>query len=122
MAKRRIAAHDPSRAVLVHGDVHEWNALESPDGFKLVDPDGLVAEPEYDLGVMMREDPVELMAAEPRERATRLARLTGCDPAAIWEWGVVERVANGLLLTEIDLQPVGRQMLEAAVWVAGLPE
>jgi streptomycin 6-kinase len=121
MAERRIAAHDPSRSVLVHGDVHEWNALESADGFKLADPDGLIAEPEYDLGVMMREDPVELMAGEPLERATRLAMLTGCDPAAIWEWGVAERVANGLLLTEIDVQPVGRQMLEAAVWAARVP-
>jgi len=26
-AERRIAAHDSTRAVLVHGDVHEWNAL-----------------------------------------------------------------------------------------------
>jgi streptomycin 6-kinase len=52
-----MAAHDDERAVLVHGDVHEWNALQAPGGgFKLVDPDGLVAEPEYDLGVLMRED------------------------------------------------------------------
>jgi streptomycin 6-kinase len=45
----------------VHGDVHQWNALEAPadveQGFKLVDPDGLLAEAEYDLGVIMREDP-----------------------------------------------------------------
>src|SRR5690606_24687200 len=35
-AERRIAAHDDERAVLVHGDVHEWNALQAGDGFKLV--------------------------------------------------------------------------------------
>jgi streptomycin 6-kinase len=29
---------------LVHGDVHQLNALESDSGFKLVDPDGLLAE------------------------------------------------------------------------------
>ena len=61
-AARRIEAHDDERAVLVHGDVHQWNALEAGDGFKLVDPDGLLAEAEYDLGVLMREDPVELLA------------------------------------------------------------
>jgi aminoglycoside phosphotransferase (APT) family kinase protein len=61
-----MAAHDDERAVLVHGDVHEWNALQAPGGgLRLVDPDGLVAEPEYDLGVMMREDPVELMHGDP---------------------------------------------------------
>ncbi len=114
-AARRVAAHDDKRAVLVHGDVHEWNALQAPGGgFKLVDPDGLLAEPEYDLGVMMREDPVELLDGDPRERARWLAGRCGLDETAIWEWGVVERVSTGLLATRIGLQPVGRQMLAAA--------
>jgi streptomycin 6-kinase len=113
-AGRRIEAHDDERAVLVHGDVHQWNALEAGNGFKLVDPDGLLAEPEYDLGILMREDPVELLAGDPRERARLLAERTGLDEVAIWEWGVVERVSTGLLCTLIDLQPVGRQMLAAA--------
>jgi len=29
--------------VLVHGDVHQWNALRAGAGFKLDDPDGLLA-------------------------------------------------------------------------------
>ncbi len=113
-AARRVAAHDDERAVLVHGDVHQWNALEADGGFTLVDPDGLLAEAEYDLGILMREDPLELLAGDPRERARWLARRTGLDAAAIWEWGVVERVSTGLLCTRIDLQPVGREMLAAA--------
>lgn len=117
-ARSREAAHDPARAVLVHGDVHQWNALRSGDGFKLVDPDGLMAEPEYDLGVLMREDPAELMAGDPWERARLLAARTGTDPAAIWEWGVAERVSTGLVLTAIGLQPVAREMLAAADLVA----
>ena len=118
-AERRIAAHSPERAVLVHGDVHQWNTLQTRDGgFALVDPDGLLAEPEYDLGILMREDPVELMAADPCERARWLAARTGCDPVAIWEWGVVERVSTGLLATAIGLQPVGAQMLAAADAIA----
>ena len=46
-AARRIAAHDDERAVLVHGDVHQLNALQVPgrDTFKLVDPDGMLATP-----------------------------------------------------------------------------
>jgi streptomycin 6-kinase len=31
--ERRIAAHDAGRAVLVHGDIHEWNALASKSGY-----------------------------------------------------------------------------------------
>jgi streptomycin 6-kinase len=118
-AERRAAAHDEERSFLLHGDAHQWNALESPDGFSLVDPDGLVAEPEYDLGILMREDPVELMrSGDPHERARFLAGRTGLDVVAIWEWGVVERVATGLCCTSIGLQPAGREMLAAADLVA----
>jgi streptomycin 6-kinase len=113
-ADRRVSAHDDERAVLVHGDIHQWNALQSADGFKLVDPDGLLAEPEYDLGILMREDPVDLLRGDARERARWLAARTGLDATAIWEWGVVERVSTGLLCTRIDLQPVGREMLLVA--------
>jgi streptomycin 6-kinase len=116
-AERRRVAHDDERAVLVHGDVHEWNALQGPDGFKLVDPDGLLAEPEYDLGVIMREDPLD---GDLPARADWLAWRTGLDRGALWEWGVIERVSTGLLCTRIDLQPVGRQMLAAADRLARL--
>lgn len=104
--------------MLVHGDVHEWNTLEAHDGFKLIDPDGLLAEAEYDLGVIMREDPLDLLEGDLHERARRLAALTGLDAGAIWEWGVVERVSTGLLCTRIGLQPVGRQMLAVADRIA----
>jgi len=117
-AARRVDAHDDERAVLVHGDVHQWNALAAGGGFKLVDPDGLLAAAEYDLGVIMREDPLELLHGDARERARWLALRCGLDAAAIWEWGVVERVSTGLLCTKIGLQPVGREMLCAADRVA----
>ena len=119
-ALRREAAHDDERAVLVHGDVHQLNALQAGTEFKLIDPDGLLAEPEYDLGVLMRGDPVELLEADPLDRAWWLAARTHLDATAIWEWGVVERVSTGLLCEEIGLQPLGRQTLAAAEAVAGL--
>jgi streptomycin 6-kinase len=113
-AARRGDAHRDERAVLVHGDVHQWNALEAPDGFKLVDPDGLLAQPEYDLGIIMREDPLDVLDNDPHERARWLAARTGLDAISIWEWGVVERVSTGLLGTKVGLQPVSRQMLAVA--------
>jgi streptomycin 6-kinase len=121
-AARRAAAHRDERAVLVHGDVHQWNALEARDGFKLVDPDGLLAEAEYDLGIIMREDPLDVRDDDPQERARWLAARTGLDATGIWEWGVVERVSTGLLGTKVGLQPVARQMLaladRLAAWAA----
>lgn len=111
--QRRAAAHDDERAVLIHGDVHQWNTLQARGGFKLVDPDGGPAEAECELGVLMREDPVELTQGDPSERARDLAARCGLDAEAICEWGVIELVWNGLLCTRDDLQPFGRQMLQA---------
>lgn len=113
-AERRAAAHNDESAVLVHGDVHQWNCLQADVGYKLVDPDGLLAEAEYDLGILMREDSFALVAGNAHERAQWLAPRCNLDATAIWEWGVVERVSTGLLCTQIDLQPVGREMLAAA--------
>lgn len=117
-AERRIAEHDDERACLVHGDVHQWNALRAAAGWKLIDPDGLLADPEYDLGVLMREDPVELLDEGEQARAAKLAARTGCDPRKVLEWGAIERVSTGLLGTAIGMQPVARQMLAAAEFVA----
>lgn len=121
-AERRRRAHDDRRATLVHGDVHQWNTLAHPDGgHRFVDPDGLFAEPEADLGVLLREDPDEPddpMRGNPRARARWLADRTGLDADAVWEWGVVERVSTGLSTVAIGLQPVGEQMLALADRVA----
>ena len=70
------------------------------------------------MGIPMREDPVELLQGDPYERARWLAARTGLDAAAIWEWGVVERVSTGLLCTKVDLQSAGREMLATADHVA----
>jgi streptomycin 6-kinase len=113
-AERRRSAHDDERAVLVHGDVHQWNALQAGDRFDLVDPDGLLAEAEYDLGVVLREDPDEPLAADPWATARWMAARLRLDATAIFEWGVVERVSTGLVTTKIGLQPVGSQMLALA--------
>lgn len=111
-AERRAVAHDESRAVLCHGDLHEPNALQADDGtFRLTDPEDVVAEPEYDLGVIMRNTPGE---DDLRERAAWLAEATGCDKKAIWEWGTAERVLSGLRCRVVDHQPHGDKQLADA--------
>jgi streptomycin 6-kinase len=51
----RVAAFDPSQAVLVHGDAHGWNTLDAGTGtFKFVDPEGVRSEAAHDLSVPMR--------------------------------------------------------------------
>ena len=112
--RRRLTAANTGRPLLLHGDVHQWNALEAGGEFKLVDPDGLVGDAEYDLGVILREDPDEPLAADPMATAQWMADRYDVDATAIWEWAVIERVSTGLVATEIDLQPVGRELLAFA--------
>ena len=113
-AARRAAAHDDARAVLVHGDVHQWNTLQTLDGsaYKLIDPDGLVAEPAFDMGVLMREDLDELVAGGAWARAAQLAAATGLDAEGIREWGVVQRAWNGLLSLDTGMAETGRYILD----------
>ena len=102
LAERRADAFDPSGAVLLHGDAHAWNTLEHGDGgYRFVDPDGLTGEREYDLAISMREFTDELLEGDAyrigRARAEYLAARTDADAQAIWEWGIVERVTNGIV-------------------------
>lgn len=124
----RRSAFDPRTAVLVHGDAHSHNTLQdlqdlqhrSTAGgrFRFIDPDGLFAEPAYDLAIPMREWSSELLEGDParlgRQRSGLLGHLTGVDTQAIWEWGFVERVSTGLLCIQVGAEHVGRQMLEVA--------
>jgi streptomycin 6-kinase len=112
-ADRRSRAHDDRHAVLVHGDVHDGNALMAADGaFKLIDPDGLRAEPACDLGTILRCNPD--LGDDLRARAARLAFRTGIDAATIWEWGTIYRVIGGLHSRRVGLQPFGDQLLAHA--------
>jgi streptomycin 6-kinase len=112
-AERRRLAHDDRRAVLVHGDVHDANALLAPDGtFKLVDPGGLRAEPACDLGTIVRCNPD--YGDDLHARTERLATWTGVDATAIWEWGTIHRVVGGLHSRRIEFQPFGDQLLAEA--------
>ena len=116
--ERRRRAHDDRRAVLVHGDVHELNVLRAADGtFKLIDPDGLRAEPACDLGTIVRCNPGT--GDDLRTRTRRLAARTGVDATAIWEWGTIHRVVSGLYSRQIGFQPFGDRLLAEADRLTG---
>lgn len=125
-ARRRAEAFDPTRSVQVHGDAAAPNALSvlSPrpgaeTGFVFVDPDGFVGDRAYDLGVALRDWCAELLASEdPRELARRycelLARHTGADTEAIWEWGYLERVSTGLYVLAMGARDMSRPFFQTA--------
>ncbi|WP_154796367.1 aminoglycoside phosphotransferase family protein [Occultella kanbiaonis] len=111
--EQRRRAHDDRSAVLVHGDIHEMNALQARDGtYKLIDPAGLRAEPACDLGTIVRSNPD--LGDDLRARTERLASLTGVDATAIWEWGTIHRVVSGVYACSIGFQPFGGLLLAEA--------
>jgi streptomycin 6-kinase len=110
---RRRLAHDDRSAVLVHGDIHEMNALQASDGgYKLIDPAGLRAEPACDLGTIVRCNPD--LGDDLWARTEQLASRTGVDATAIWEWGTIHRVLSGVYSCSIGFQPFGDLLLAEA--------
>ncbi len=124
----RAKSYDPATAVLVHGDAHSNNTLQTLSNepgngaFKLIDPCGVIAEPACDLGVLMREWPEELLP-DPfqfgRERRDLLCRLTGADPQAVWEWGFIQAMSTGFVFLQMGHSGPGQNLLKLAdAWAA----
>ncbi len=124
-SERRAAAFDLDGCVLVHGDPHPGNALRvleprsgAESGFVFVDPDGYLADPAYDLGVVLRDWCPQLLAGDAASLARRYCRLlateTGVDETAIWEWGFLERVSSGLFLLQLGAEDLARPFLATA--------
>lgn len=124
-AASRAAAADLERCVVVHGDPHPGNALRvraprpgAESGFVLVDPDGFLAEREYDLGVVLRDWCTELLAGDAPTLARRWCRLlatgAGAAEAAVWEWGFLERVSTGLYVLDFGADRLARRFLRTA--------
>ena len=131
-AERRRRASSVGAAVVVHGDPHPGNALRvltprpgAVGGHVFVDPDGFVADPAYDAGVVLRDWCTEILAAGRADavpRARRLCHLVAdrvrLDPRAVWEWGFVERVTTGLFLLDLGAPDAARPFLETAELLA----
>jgi streptomycin 6-kinase len=119
-ARRRSAALEPHRCVVVHGDAAAANALQvlqprpgAETGFVFVDPDSFLGDPTYDLGVALRDWTLQLLGAGDPARLLRrycqvLAATSGMDPAAIWDWGFLERVSTGLYVLSLGADQLAR--------------
>ena len=123
-AQIRADAFEPDTAILAHGDAHALNTLQAPGGgFKLIDPDSLIAERAYDLSTSMGEWTAELLAGDPvdlgRARCALLARFGDVDPESIWQWGMLGRIAYGLQLLHNGDTDLGAACLAVAdAWAA----
>ncbi|SER26914.1 aminoglycoside phosphotransferase family protein [Microlunatus flavus] len=123
----QLADHAGTDLVRVHGDPHPGNLLRVPrtrpgaeSGWCFVDPEPLVTDRAYDLGVAVRDFSGALLA-DPGTAAARLrswcravAAPSGTDPERVWAWAYLERVSTGLYVTSFGAPRVAGPFLASA--------
>lgn len=89
-----------SEPVLTHGDLHHGNVLAGPsDTWLAIDPKGLVAEPAYEVGALLRNPLPQLLRRPDPVRVTerRIAQLSeevGVERARVRGWGLAQAVLS----------------------------
>jgi streptomycin 6-kinase len=92
-------------AVLLHGDLHHDNVLRSRRGWLAIDPHGVLGEPAYEVGALLRNPPG--FGARPGirpvldRRVAILAEAYGVDRERVRAWGRAHNVVS-LLWSDED--------------------
>lgn len=93
-AEARLLA--PAPALLLHGDLHGGNILQDGDGWRAIDPKGLVGPPGYDAATFLNELP----------RASRegvlplLAESLGMAAGELREWCLAQAMLSAVWMLE----------------------
>jgi streptomycin 6-kinase len=112
-----LIASQEAEPVLLHGDLHHANILSARRRpWLAIDPKGVVGEPAYDTGALLR-NPVELLRAPHpgkvlERRLRRLSEELELDPARVRGWAV----AQAVLAAFWGLEDSGRVWEEALVF------
>ena len=85
--------------VLLHGDLHHDNILSSGDTWLAIDPKGLVGEPAYEVGAMLRNlwrdrHPIADSRRLLERRAHQLAEELGIERSRVRGWAVAQAVLS----------------------------
>lgn len=94
-----------TRPRLLHGDLHHYNVLlDDGRGWLAIDPKGVIAEPEYEVGAALRNPSERLDAfTDPttiRNRVAIFARELGLDPDRMLAWAFAQAVLSVIWLLE----------------------
>ena len=113
-----------SAPVLLHGDLHHDNILEADhQNWLAIDPKGLVGEPAYETGALLRNPGWLFEASQPHHILSRrvelLAKALGVDPGRIIGWGLAQAVLSGWWSYE-DHGYGWQPSLTLAQWLADL--
>jgi streptomycin 6-kinase len=85
--------------VVLHGDLHHFNVLQSARGWLAIDPKGAIGEPAYEAGALLR-NPLPAILTLPNRRAVLarrsalLAAALELDVTRIRQWAAVQAVLS----------------------------
>lgn len=115
----------PGEAVLLHGDLHHANILDAGGGaWRAIDPKGVVGEPAYEVGALLRNPFPGLLSWRQPERilARRLEQLAeelGLDCQRLAGWALAQAVLSAWWCIE-DQVPCWEGMMACAELLAEL--
>ena len=88
-----------TQQLVLHGDLHHYNILRSGDGWKLIDPKGMVGEPAFEVASMLL-NPYGSLGQHPdlrgltRRRLDQWSELLGIDRARLVRYAVAFSVVS----------------------------
>lgn len=109
--------------VLLHGDLHHDNILETENGLWLaIDPKGLIGEPAYEVGALLRNLwPTRHALHNPQQmlerRVHQFAEELEMDRARVRGWGVAQAVLSAWWSVE-DGDNGWQETMTVAQWIA----
>jgi streptomycin 6-kinase len=85
--------------VLLHGDLHHYNILASGQGWKVIDPKGVIGPAEYEIGPLMINPWGRVLNGEkPHQRAARrlaiLSERLGVERRRLCDWAIAHAVLS----------------------------
>lgn len=103
--------------ILLHGDLHHNNILKGSDGWKVIDPKGVIGEAEYEVGCFIR-NPINELASHPdsiniiQNRISSLSAKLSYDSQRVAKWCFVQAALSFLFAKQdgVDTQSFKRQV------------
>jgi len=114
-----------AESVLLHGDLHHDNILAAQrQPWLAIDPKGLVGEPAYETGALLRNPLPELLKApQPgrilARRVDQLSEELGLDRERVRGWGLAQAVLSAWWSVE-DTDQIGEGALTCAELLAAI--
>ncbi|GGL77572.1 aminoglycoside phosphotransferase family protein [Wenxinia marina] len=117
LARRLLA--EGRTPVPLHGDLHHENVLETPDGWRVIDPKGLIGDPDFETANLFRNPEGRPDLALDPARALALARALGHGlgrpTARLLAWAVVLAGASRTWRPEPDFDAPMLAAVQAAM-------